>query len=350
MKFLPKRPSGLRFCSDAPAIDIELMPDENGDAGVRCKAKCSIPTSDEVWAFVDAYISGTHLQGLKPGIELPLIEDGVEKIDKEGRIKEHFRLPRRLLPDAVQSLLATADDRLKQSISRFVRTLRWRQDVDGPAQPFWEKPSLYWRTKEGPFRIAPPSPIRVSLPMRTGIIWDEESQAALRQAWESGANEPLCYELLREARELVDTAERSALLIGFSALEVGIKHHLSAVAPSASWFFFNAPSPPVSKILKTYLPELHSGAMDPNGWKKLPSVKDCAERDQERNAVAHRGVLANPGGISEFLESVNEVLYLLEALRGNAWARDYIPTATQRSLGWPGKGLKRAKITISQHC
>lgn len=42
-----------------------------------------------------------------------------------------------------------------------------------------------------------------------------------------------------------------------SALETGIKTHISKLSPDTEWLLENLPSPPIDKIFKNYIPLLY---------------------------------------------------------------------------------------------
>ena len=73
---------------------------------------------------------------------------------------------------------------------------------------------------------------------------------------ESGDQEPVAHQLLREAWELRSSNPRSALAIGIAAAEIGVKDLIASLVPNAQWLVMEMPSPPVVKILREYLPML----------------------------------------------------------------------------------------------
>jgi hypothetical protein len=73
---------------------------------------------------------------------------------------------------------------------------------------------------------------------------------------ELGDQEPVAHQLLREALELRTSNPRSALAIGIAAVEIGVKDLIASLIPNARWLVMEAPSPPVWRILREYLPML----------------------------------------------------------------------------------------------
>ncbi|MFZ7091693.1 hypothetical protein [Primorskyibacter sp. 2E233] len=127
--------------------------------------------------------------------------------------------------------------------------------------------------------------------------------------------------MLREARQIAGHSPRAALLIAFSAFEIGIKQHVAAQVPEASWLITNAPTPPVDKIFNKYLAELHKTVPFPEAVQKLRLGKQLQEFTKVRNALAHRGVLGQ-GELVRYLSLTRNALYLLDWLQGCEWAKD----------------------------
>ncbi len=67
---------------------------------------------------------------------------------------------------------------------------------------------------------------------------------------------PVGHELIREAWDLRVRSARGALVLGVAALEAGVKQFVQELVPDTSWLLENLPSPPMEKILKTYLPSI----------------------------------------------------------------------------------------------
>jgi hypothetical protein len=77
-----------------------------------------------------------------------------------------------------------------------------------------------------------------------GISWQDEYEQEFGALWrQDKVEEPLAHELLREAKAALGGSPRGALLMAATALETGVKTHLSRLVPDASWLLSEMPSP-----------------------------------------------------------------------------------------------------------
>jgi HEPN domain-containing protein len=170
------------------------------------------------------------------------------------------------LPDALREFSSQLGQELSKTAIEILRLVRWRRAMTGPADALWwpqiaqfewannpehwhkfapaSKTSLRYSITESGLYLAPP----MSTPDE---IIELEDMAA------SGIREPLAHALFREAQRASAQREyASALVMAIAALEIGVKQLIGALAPAAEWFALNAPSPPMIKILKNYLPTI----------------------------------------------------------------------------------------------
>src|SRR5262249_16961684 len=128
-------------------------------------------------------------------------------------------------------------------------------------------------------------------PSSAGIHWSARDEETFTELWkDEAAAEPFAHELLREAMGLLGHSPRSALLMTATAVETGVKDHIARLLPKASWLMQKLPSPPVFRILRDYLPELHEGSTMVSDWKALlPLWKVCEKLGEARNSLTHTG-------------------------------------------------------------
>jgi hypothetical protein len=132
-----------------------------------------------------------------------------------------------------------------------------------------------------------------------------------------------------------------------TAVETGAKEHISKLRPHTQWILMNAPSPPVAKILRKYLPEMHSLSPLVADWSVLgPLWKACDKLVEARNDTAHAGAEVNGDAVGQHVETAADVLYFLDALAGHDWARRRVSTQLRDALSWPPPTEARITSTI----
>lgn len=355
--FNPHRVEGIRIGLGSPEITISLRSanaagsGQDGFDNLECKSSRVFPTTTEQADFVAGLAAGMYVLTPSAPVTLPVRVRGEERIDATGRILERMKIPFELYPPGVQSLWREAYATLRGTQERFLRLLRWLQDVDSPHGLYTSPPGLFWRSgkAEGEDHLitAAPEPERglpgVDVRGIRGIVWDDALGSSLRGLWDEGAVEPLAHELLREARLLADTGStRSALLMAATAVETGVKDHVGRLRPETRWILQNVPSPPIHKILRSYVHDMHAASPLVADWKVLDGLwSACGKLAEARNATTHSGAAADADVVERHIEVAADVLYVLDALAGQEWARRRVSTKLRKALGWPGPSEHR---------
>jgi len=352
--FNPHRPEGVTFRAENPSAHISVkpaQPDQDGSGrrhGLDCRVYSSRAIAAELKTFAEALLGRQFKMYPEAPISLPLIGDMKQLIDPTGKLSEGFELPLELYPPALQSICDEVGAELRSTLERFFKLIRWQQEIDGPHDVFEGEPALYWKTSpEGEYNLVGRRQRQFIGKSPAGIEWGEIDRNDFSQLWANAdAAEPLGHELLREAQEAVQSAPRSALLLAASALEAGVKMHIARLSPETAWLMTEAPAPPVFKMLRDYLPQLHAskGVALPEWGKLLSLFRQAEDLAVCRNKLTHRGEMPDEvvTRMQRFLATVSDLLYVLDFIEGHKWARENVNLDTQRLLGWPTTRRKRA--------
>lgn len=162
-----------------------------------------------------------------------------------------------------------------------------------------------------------------------------ESVKEVQTLAKAQAEEPLGHELLREAWSILDSAPRSALVMGVAAVETGIKGLISQLAPDTAWLLKNVPSPPVEKLFQDFLPSLKLKLTVRGMTRGLPTSleKKLKKAVALRNQIVHGHPIAvGRDDVQECLSVVHDCLYLLALYGGHAWAQSLIEPDTIQEI------------------
>lgn len=361
MHFQPHRPEGIEFTpAGVCGLRFVLRPaDPNGDAcgdreGLICKIYETYPATKDQALFVDSYNKRKMMLRVADGISLPFKPKDEILIGEDGTCKEGFHPRRYLCPPDISQLIELVESDLASKTDRFLKLLRWRQGIDAPGEVVRHR-TLYWRVGEGEYPIAPldggPSQ-QIELQGMFGIHWDGEHSTDLQELWSAtGLTEPLGHALVREAAALASESPRSSILIMTAALETAVKMHISHIAPDTAWLMQEIPSPPIFKVLRDYIPLIHSiRGKEIDFWDKVkPFIKKAQKLIELRNKVAHTGKIPEDAGpIQDDLVLVSDLLYLLDVLDGHEWAKSLASYALRKALDWPSPKDGRFTITIEE--
>lgn len=224
----------------------------------------------------------------------------------------------KILQDCANEIVHT----IKENTERYFDLLAWRQNL--PMHDFGRY-TVYWGSRKNKMWMQQRADqgIKSFSSRDRWEDWENKFQQMNRRL----SARSLGHELLCEAGSLVFSAPRSATLIGFSALEVGIKEHCKKMYSETRWLLENTQSPPLAKLLKSFIPEIHKNlGWDTTDWKIgfKNYIRLTQEWTEVRNKLAHGGSFEKTEEeLKYFLNTVSEILYLLDFLSGVEWANEY---------------------------
>ncbi len=235
------------------------------------------------------------------------------------------------LPESFQGFVNGHHDRLLDAATRFWRLLRWRYDVDVGRRAF-ASVTLEWSREAGLWHTMPLRGFATARFLR-GLPVEPEAAHEIQTLAAEELSEPLAHDLRREAEDLQHVNGRSALVIAMTALEVGVKAHISRTIPHAQWLIEELPSPPVKTLLESFVPTLPNQnpvhAFPPR--RLLETIKKATTA---RNRLIHAGrEIARAGFLPEVLQAIKDTLYVLDALGGQGWALEHVSNQTRDELG-----------------
>jgi hypothetical protein len=339
--FNPARREPLEFICEDPEISLSIKSDSTHSSGfynLVCKVTCELPADSHLVEFVQGLESGQYVSVSGAPLRLPVYSKGIEYINSSGHILEGTSIFAEHCPLELQEICSQARKRLEEQQERFLRLLRWSQNIDAPHFTFTWEPSLCFCVT-GPEYILVPQVREASQAGRPprGIRWSNDKDSAIRNLWSNlEISEPVAHELLREAVHLYRSAPRSSLIMTSTAIEIGVKDHISRLKPITRWLLEKMPSPPIHKVLRDYLSLIHDGHPAIKDWNALkPLWKTCQKIAEDRNVLAHAGINPNNEILIAYISTAHDVLYILDVLEGHTWARDFVGKEIRDSQGWP---------------
>ena len=225
---------------------------------------------------------------------------------------------------AVRDISGKAGTRMSAFLRDFLRVVRWRTSVYGHHQLIrcaeeglqWSHDGKDWKQSRGWLLIASLGGELRATPYKPQLFEQVSTMVV------SGDHEPVGHELLREAWNLRSHSPRSALMLGVSALEVGVKAFVVKLVPASEWICFELPAPPVVRMLEEYLHSLPV-KLTINGKVFIPPriIQTLKKAVFERNRVAHKGATVDDREeLAEILTTIQMALYFLDYYAGYSWA------------------------------
>jgi len=238
-------------------------------------------------------------------------------------------------PDPLVDYCTTISQTLSEACRTSFGLLRWRLGADSPLHPFAALLGSFSLDGGGTWHTLPRRTY-VEVRQPVGVSLDEVAAARVESLLQSQSMEPISHALLREAFGSEQGSTRSALVIGIAAAETGLKQLVSTLVPQTQWLIERLPSPPLTKMLKDYLPSMparctHNGSVFPPP-KYVRSL--LHEGVEARNKAVHAGTspMSAPD-VSRLLVVIRDLLYLFDFYAGHEWALDLISSEFRAGLG-----------------
>jgi hypothetical protein len=283
----------------------------------RCEAQVDHKVSDKNLAVFDKIEQNSYLK--------PSERDNAE-LQYIGPDGERIFLPSiNAFPPHFSDFLRKVRMELHETIRNSIQVIRWRLNRRGCHSPF-SVVGMYW-SRDGAFWHSCPTSLACRIEaLDSPLAISPSDISGLESMIADGHAEPVYHELHREAAEQSGKNLRSAFLLAFSALEVGMKHFISRLEPGASWLAMNSPSPPMVKLITEYIPTLKSKAHGHGLVERLPdSINDDIKKAVTwRNDLAHKGVFnLSEDKLIELLSTIKDLLWYFDYHSGHEWARSY---------------------------
>jgi hypothetical protein len=218
--------------------------------------------------------------------------------------------------------------------------LNWTHGLDGPPDPYGLSHAWYSGDGNKWFRYSLVRKIVLLIEEATHSIYarDVKIDEIVRKV-KAGTEEPLARQLFREAWSQIGTNPRSALVVGVSAAEIGLKRLIAALIPETDWLMEEIPTPPVGKVLRKFLPTLRVRAKRVDGGQIMPPqqlILQIEKAVKHRNGVVHAG--KQPPARQELavmLRAISDFLWMCDIYLGEHWAIQHISPDTLKH--WQSK-------------
>lgn len=302
---------------------------------IYCEAKFSQEIPDKINEMLNRLKNYQMPEGFKkPKPKTPFEPDVYPYVDEKGQIRKKNVPSVFLYPKEFQDFEKKIHTELSDFIEKTVKTIRWKLSSNSSHNPIAFVRGLSWSINGRKWRSMPHD-IKVLFKFEIenriyGKVYDEIKGLIKNQEFE-----PLGHELFLEAWEQRGINPRSALVLGIVAAEVGFKQCIAKLVPNAQWLADNSPSPPLAKMVTSYLPLLPA-KLKIQGKVLAPpkSVRKAIQDGVElRNKTTHVGNSAPQQDVlEELLLSIRDLLYLLDFYCGYEWALDNIRIETAQAM------------------
>jgi len=256
----------LQFTYEVPVpIDVSLKQRDPGKVGI---AICTARNAREIEPALKAEIAGCI---------------------KGGHVRWSEFKPSAL--KFVDGIFTTLQNITKSTITLF----NWTHGLDSPPNPFGRADASYSEDGEEWFQYSQIRSIKILHGEITTTMYAKNIRVdEIVGQVNSGIEEPIGRQLFREAWSQVGINPRSALVIGVTAAEVGLKRLIGALVPAADWLVREIQAPPVRKILRDFVPTLPTKARLADGRPiSVPPelIRQVEKAFERRNKVVHVGAL-----------------------------------------------------------
>ena len=294
---------------------------------------CTVLTQEQPESETYAAFQRLANNLMPEGFELP--KDQLPKyIDEMGKTTKRHIVSLKLFPEPFQRFSLGVHHELSESIKKAVKIIRWRMALSVAHNPIVSSRGVSWSFDNNSWRPMPADyDAELELQVRPQV--SSRVHGEIETLIRGNQNEPLGHELFLEAWGLRSSNPRSALIIGMSAVEVGLKQCIGKLVPNAEWLANNVPTPPLDKMLSHYLPQLPAKlSIEGRVFEPSKTIRRAVRKGIEaRNLTVHVGGEPPKGRqLKELLLSIRDLLYLLDFYCGFEWALEYIRDEVRKEM------------------
>ena len=306
-------------------LDVELGNNDDGNQ-VVCTVTGELDPPRKALAAFQRLADGHLPEGMEPDALSWLRDHGY--IDDQDRINKRTAIPLHFAPNPLADFAAELWPDFMAMAHGAIGLLRWRSRTLGSTRPL-SGTSFDWSLSGEDWLPMPGFPTGLRLDDVSRLEVTPGAAREIGDLLERDQREPVAHALLREAWNVRRQSPNSALLIGMTALEVGIKHYVAACVPQATWLVEKLQSPPMSRLMGEYVPQL----TPPTGGEPVTFDEEVVRRIRKasdlRNELAHTGRETPLGELKPILLTIRDALWTFDAALGHQWAANY----TLASLG-----------------
>jgi len=318
----PKEPITVSLPNDQQIIFwMRTFPEEKQiQPQLCCSATAQHSMNEKLYSHFQKFAERLLPQDSTSQVSLPHRLSFDAEIDEHGKIPENWGVRLAIFPNNFQALHREMSSKLHTVVESYMKTLRWVQSASGKQAALARVSFEYsfdketWHSMPSNFNVSVHSPKAIEL----------NKLKAVTELWTRNEFEPLAHELLREAFDLLRSNQRSALLIGSTALETGFKHFIDFLLPNAGMLLEKMPSPPPLTMIRDIIPEIQKKLAKPEFRLRKDELDLLQKWNTIRNKVAH-GLpqKIDNDALEEYLLFVQKLLYCLDQQRGHSWASTF---------------------------
>jgi hypothetical protein len=295
-----------------------------------CQCELQKEVTGQFASAVNELSHGNLPAGSSPSGDEPWLDDS-------GKIRQSpGNPPLAALPQHFQSEVLSIFNGMRVASEKTVDVYRWRSKQLGPHQPLTLL-TFVCSPDGDSWTVLPDCSSRELIVTEGFKDMDDQMASDVQSLLATGRDQPFAWSLLNEAWGLRVTDHRSSLMLGVAAAEIGFKSLVAELVPAAAWLVWESPSPPLTVMLKRYLPTLPA-KLKIDG-KVLPPPKSLMNQLQRgielRNKVSHSQTVVESADLFATLESILDLLWLLDYFRGIPWALDMLHPNIRAEMGLP---------------
>jgi hypothetical protein len=238
---------------------------------------------------------------------------------------ELLSLPMVIVPRYLGDFLDEVRGDLQSQARRMFELVTWVTDAGMRHHRPLSTGVMEFSLQDGSWVRAPAYGPGKPIGLRTdwGIDLDRIDWNNLVEFAAEGRSAPVGHSLIREAHSLMKEAPRSAVVLAAAAAETAVKEAITRLAPDAAFLVDQVQSPPIPKLVNSYLPQLKSRGEDPA--RLMPVPKHIAHSltwlFNTRNQVVHNRRQAHffPNLVEAILD-VEDLIWILDYHGGQPWA------------------------------
>lgn len=313
--------AGFLALRNEPPIEGRLIPPSRSEGAWTAEALSHQNLDDSVFVALQDIAARRLPEGSDES------RDPAENVER-WRKRDANALALPVLRPDLRSYFQDQQSTFRSEADRVFELARWVTNAPGPHRPF-SKSTFEFSLNGKIWHMVPRNPPGAPMDLRVNpglhlstINWPVLSEMAM-----AGQSEPVGHSLIREALSLRASTPRAAVVIGAAAAETAVKEAIYTLAPSAAYLVDEVQSPPVTRLVKDYLPTLSSPSIRAKTLFPPPKPirRSLASVIEARNGVVHKRLQQQsfPDLLSDLLH-IRDLIWMLDCFCGRDWALNYV--------------------------
>jgi hypothetical protein len=327
-------PEGPRFIR-VSIFPSDRAPTEPGSPSTDAILESAMDTTPprDVLTYFQSVAEGRFPEGIPESPELQQFFGPINPGDPLPPDREVSDL---WMPKGVAAFVDDLHARLVDYARRVGDLFRWTTGayhVDGSLYTAAGSLSMWSLNGSAARPILPSTMLLTITRMAPPVVPTDAGTQVVQHFGQLGRSAPIADEIIRESWAVRQSNPRSAVVLAMAATEAGFRRLVSDLVPHAEYLVQELQTPPLTQLLKKYLPQLPLRSSPRLAVLPKSVMRKLTKAIELRNNIVHKGAQApDEQAVEEAVAVASDLVRLFDYYAGNQWALDFVSEGVRSDL------------------